>query len=491
MTSGHVLFAANVDDFHSLTKKFIPELADQLAGIVAKNKNTYHQPVKHFKPVSKTEETDQDSLYKPSQESEEPLGMISKPAYFEPKEYDMRIMSNNSSEDSSASNIAEYADAMQKDEESEQYEENPYANVNVETEAVEKSESENEEMETEVGLRNPRTSFKNVQQERPRSAKKKKVRTVQVNLEQLVEKVKERILRDMKPEIDKGLKKSRIKGNTKLTKLVKRPTDYAIRPIVEELKEKTQTIKKGKNNDWYEKDPRLVGKSKIKPKIHVNDKVNNQRPRKPVQSQAKEDKNEEIIEDDILTKLKLSTSKKKDSYEDYVAPKREQDIFESNEPETPKTLQEIRFKQQTQKDDTLIIKPVVAKNKETIKTTPEYDDYQETTTKGQLNARTENIGDYDDHKLIDNNKITSQKTKNKLKTKDVRQAKEKEKKSKLGTMIPTREIYKMSSPDYYGKLPKIAERYKFDEPIPFKDMEDENLKPVGNPPANINGKIRM
>lgn len=62
---------------------------------------------------------------------------------------------------------------------------------------------------------------------------------------------------------------------------------------------------------------------------------------------------------------------------------------------------------------------------------------------------------------------------------------------KAGTVIPKRDFYKMSSPNYVAKLPKVAESYKFDEPIPERDREPEQLDPIGNPPASINGKVRL
>lgn len=65
------------------------------------------------------------------------------------------------------------------------------------------------------------------------------------------------------------------------------------------------------------------------------------------------------------------------------------------------------------------------------------------------------------------------------------------KKSKPGTMIPTREFFKMSSPNYYAKVPNIAQKYDFNEPIPERDREPEDLKPIGNPAASINRKIKL
>ncbi|XP_075989802.1 uncharacterized protein LOC142985485 [Anticarsia gemmatalis] len=62
-------------------------------------------------------------------------------------------------------------------------------------------------------------------------------------------------------------------------------------------------------------------------------------------------------------------------------------------------------------------------------------------------------------------------------------------KPKSFTVIPKRDFYKMSSPDYLGKLPIVAEKYKFDEPIPEEDQEHENLKPFKNPSASINGRV--
>lgn len=61
-----------------------------------------------------------------------------------------------------------------------------------------------------------------------------------------------------------------------------------------------------------------------------------------------------------------------------------------------------------------------------------------------------------------------------------------------GTMIPTREVYQiMSSPNYLAKLPIVAERYDFDEPLPEKDRLPDDFEPIESPPARINKKIKI
>lgn len=479
--------AANVDDFRTLTKRFIPELADQLASLVAKSKN--NPPVKRFEPVRQDEESDQDSVYKPEEESEEVIS--SKPAY--ESEQPMISKTDNSAEEINGNNTQDYADSMHIEEG------DNAANINEEID--EESEAEPEDVDGQINIHNLRAvsvtkGLVDPDQERYTYGKKKKVKTVQVNLEELVEKVKDRILRDLRPEIDRGLQQNLNKDYSKSVRFTKMPADRVKKVRIEEKHPQREEIesKKGSIKGWSNKKPEFVEKPKIRQAYPEPGNVNNQGLQKPEQSQAKRDKKDEIIdEDDFLTKIKISSNKKKDSYEDYVAPKKEPDLFESGEPKSLTTKQEIktRFKLEDKKENIFDkVIEMAAKRKETLKaTTPEYEDYRESTTEAELKARTENIGDYNEHARIEDSVIASDKTKNSFKSND--KVPPVTKKAKLGTMIPTREIYKMSSPNYYAKLPKIAERYNFNEPIPFKDMEAENLKPIGNPPANINGRIRL
>ncbi|XP_073966338.1 uncharacterized protein isoform X1 [Choristoneura fumiferana] len=61
-----------------------------------------------------------------------------------------------------------------------------------------------------------------------------------------------------------------------------------------------------------------------------------------------------------------------------------------------------------------------------------------------------------------------------------------------GTGIPTREYYKMSTPDYYKKLPRIVEKYDFNEPIPEADREREKIDDrFAQEPARVNHKVRQ
>nr|XP_013189838.1 unnamed protein product [Amyelois transitella] len=57
-----------------------------------------------------------------------------------------------------------------------------------------------------------------------------------------------------------------------------------------------------------------------------------------------------------------------------------------------------------------------------------------------------------------------------------------------GSGIPTRERFSMSSPNYYASVPVVAEKYDFNEPLPDRDREPEDLKYLENQPAKINKK---
>ncbi|XP_053622562.1 uncharacterized protein LOC128682090 isoform X2 [Plodia interpunctella] len=60
-----------------------------------------------------------------------------------------------------------------------------------------------------------------------------------------------------------------------------------------------------------------------------------------------------------------------------------------------------------------------------------------------------------------------------------------------GTGIPTRERFSMSSPNYYASIPIVAEKYDFNEPLPEKDREPEDMRYLKNPPAKINQKVEI
>ncbi|CAG9577572.1 unnamed protein product [Danaus chrysippus] len=69
--------------------------------------------------------------------------------------------------------------------------------------------------------------------------------------------------------------------------------------------------------------------------------------------------------------------------------------------------------------------------------------------------------------------------------------KDRTRKVKKGTMIPKRELYTIVTPNYIERIPNVVEKYNFDEPLPAKDREREEIRYYGNPPASINKKVRL
>ncbi|KAG6465306.1 hypothetical protein O3G_MSEX015066 [Manduca sexta] len=185
-------------------------------------------------------------------------------------------------------------------------------------------------------------------------------------------------------------------------------------------------------------------KPRSKPKINKETKIY----KEDYEESVKDPTQNQYGNEKIFQEVDLRNTN--DSYEDYVTPDKE-DIFESEET----TTKQKAFRQTIKKY--------------TGRSHPK--DYED------VKARTESLL-YDEKEVRVNRTIDG----------SLRNAKTKKGK---GTMIPTRHYYKMSSPDYYKKLPVIAEKYNFDEPIPEKDREPENLKPIGNPPAKINKKVRL
>ncbi|CAK1553266.1 unnamed protein product [Leptosia nina] len=131
------------------------------------------------------------------------------------------------------------------------------------------------------------------------------------------------------------------------------------------------------------------------------------------------------------------------SYEDYITPAKEANVYASNE--------KSRFE--------------VKNNFKSVQAKEYKSESAETIASDEIKARTERILYDDDTKILSN--------------------------EKPGTGIPTRETYKMVTPNYYASLPTVAEKYDFNEPLPERDRERERVKYIGNPPARINKKIRL
>ncbi|XP_063391901.1 uncharacterized protein DDB_G0284459-like isoform X2 [Cydia fagiglandana] len=60
-----------------------------------------------------------------------------------------------------------------------------------------------------------------------------------------------------------------------------------------------------------------------------------------------------------------------------------------------------------------------------------------------------------------------------------------------GTVIPKRDFYKLSSPDYYKDLPRIVEKYDFEEPIPEQDRLRDKVRYLKREPSRVNRKLKL
>ncbi|XP_048003041.1 uncharacterized protein MAL13P1.304-like [Leguminivora glycinivorella] len=60
-----------------------------------------------------------------------------------------------------------------------------------------------------------------------------------------------------------------------------------------------------------------------------------------------------------------------------------------------------------------------------------------------------------------------------------------------GTNLPKRDFYKLSSPDYYKNLPRIVEKYDFEEPLPERDRERDRVGFLKREPSRVNKKVKL
>ncbi|XP_063630988.1 uncharacterized protein PF3D7_1225600-like isoform X2 [Cydia splendana] len=60
-----------------------------------------------------------------------------------------------------------------------------------------------------------------------------------------------------------------------------------------------------------------------------------------------------------------------------------------------------------------------------------------------------------------------------------------------GTMLPKRDFYKLSSPNYYKDLPRIVEKYDFEEPIPEQDRVRDKVRYLKREPSRVNRKLKL
>lgn len=301
-----------------------------------------------------------------------------------------------------------------------------------------------------------------------RGAIKKSQTPVEVNLDQLVEKVRERLLGEDKRTVQ-------LKQKLKKTRMVAQGG-----------------LRSGKHS---------AASNKKKGRVRST----------------------EIEQHDLYEKTALHKSKKnkKDSYEDYVTPKKDDNALisveeEEEEPNSPVTqgkvnkvrqqpVKKLKGARQGQRGQRIrgkrgqkvsgqgpgrqapgqkrkIKRVLPRRKKKTTYVAPEYDDDTSPPTTPQLKVRTEIIGQIDYKDL-------SAESLAKLKEKDATAL---TKKAKIVTNMQTRAKFSFSSPNYYAKLPRIAEKYNFDEPIPQKDQEEEKLKEIVNDPdVLINKKIQV
>lgn len=197
--------------------------------------------------------------------------------------------------------------------------------------------------------------------------------------------------------------------------------------------------------------------------------------KKSKKQEARDNANDDFFESDDLTKVK-------DSYEDYITPKRDKIYASDTETETmnPKSKgapKENHQENEEQKEELPNAADILkaGKSSDKIRKMRKLDD--------PINFAKEDYDPNETKKPVDHSE----------KARFVKLGGESdEKPAKMkGTMIPTRQIFKMSSPNYYGKLVAVAEKYDFNEPLPEKDRERENLKHYFNPPARINKKVKL
>ncbi|XP_045783061.1 triadin-like [Maniola jurtina] len=183
-----------------------------------------------------------------------------------------------------------------------------------------------------------------------------------------------------------------------------------------------------------------------------------------------------------------------DSYEDYVKPAKEH-IYASSENISYKRdenqhnkniLSNKRYKintnhylQKNFDNNHATVKTKINKNardtEKSIKPPNNYDYKEKNIDSEEIKAKTENLW-YDNNERVTIDTVT---------------ASQKSKKSKFGTKLPTRDTFRMVTPNFMANFPLVVEKYNFDEPIPEKDRERESLKYIGNPPASINKKVQL
>ncbi|XP_046976011.1 glutamic acid-rich protein-like [Vanessa cardui] len=289
----------------------------------------------------------------------------------------------------------------------------------------------------------------------------------QIDFEELVERVKKRIEKELKEKYLKNLKqekenKSDVDDNE--TDTHKEKSD------LEDKKETTQ--KKAKATEGEETSPddtEFMDETTDKPQKIDSNKTQTQEEIRYEYADAIDD----------LTYKKIIMAKK-DSYEDYKIPEKEDNIYSSSEKKERKKFENNhkRFKieknRQQKRHSNDSSESVSRQTKPSTKRVKSH---------GKLKSRTKTTPN-DDYK----DKTNSDEREGKTKKRDVDETSvtsaEITKRPKPGTMIPTRERFITVTPNYNANVPTLVEKYDFDEPLPERDRKREDRNYHGNPSAH-------
>lgn len=154
-------------------------------------------------------------------------------------------------------------------------------------------------------------------------------------------------------------------------------------------------------------------------------------------------------EDFIIEKTDLGGNIN-DSYEYYVAPARDESIFESVE--EPATSQEISYEIQTNINAKTFVGNKKSERRPKLGAILKHVNRNQVSVVFGVQSTPAGF-----KPKVDDTRILSDVDSDE----HLRQTRK--------TVRPTRQRYSMSSPNYYASLPTVAERYDFDEPIPSKD----------------------
>lgn len=349
---------------------------------------------------------------------------------------------------------------------------------------------------------------------------KLKPRDTKIDFDELVERVKKRIEKELKEKyyierdteittINNNQKGNDKKNNTTHKQEVKKniketsPLDYDTEYVEEitdrpkkpfnkseglkgKIKKTTKAIDEEKRLDYADASIETTIKQKRKTqKSTYNDEFsfetvtytyNDDNDRK--NQKTRTTKNKFVSKEVKNLPFKKIHMTKKDSYEDYKIPEKETNIYSSAEIKPQKSdINEKRYNIQKQNRNKIATKDIELttdnfknRNKKTkLKKSTPNDEYNDKFVESQeIKAKTVYVNDFDEMPSEENTKRV-----------------------KSVTNKPTRERYKAVTPNYYAKLPTVVEKYDFNEPLPEKDRERENLKYYGNPPALINKKVRL